>query len=125
MGIGRKQLLLDDTAPGDIAGVPWLDLGPELAAHSGQGTVARDQPIAGCTSTPARRITANSSLERPRPAPRPERSPADFSNTATSQPILRNRQAANSPPTEPPITSARGTICVSASCGGRPLAHSL
>ena len=94
-----------------------LDPADTAPLRSSRRSQVQGTPIAGFISAPARRITANSSLERPRPAPRPERSPADFSNTATSQPISRNRQAANSPPTEPPITNARGTIRVPASCG--------
>src|SRR5258706_4806636 len=42
------------------------------------------------------------------PAPRPARSGAARSSTSTSQPIERSVLAANSPPIEPPITSARG-----------------
>src|SRR5262249_5066979 len=42
-----------------------------------------------------------------RPAPRPVRSSALRSKTTASQPTLRRRRAANSPPSEPPITRAR------------------
>src|SRR2546428_1732439 len=52
-------------------------------------------------------MTWMSSSETPSPAPRPARSPTARSNTVTSQPALRNRLAAISPQTEPPITSTR------------------
>jgi hypothetical protein len=42
------------------------------------------------------------------PAPLRAGSSSDRSNTTTSQPTLRSRCAAKSPPTDPPITSARG-----------------
>src|SRR5690348_12662204 len=51
MGIRRKQLLIDDTAPCNITGVAWLDLWQKLAAHSGQGAVTRDEQIA-CLGSP-------------------------------------------------------------------------
>src|SRR6266568_2471820 len=41
-----------------------------------------------------------------RPAPRPVRSSGLRSKTTASQPTLRRRRAANSPPSEPPITRA-------------------
>src|SRR3954471_14764178 len=41
------------------------------------------------------------------PAPRPTSSSRECSKTRTSQPIRRSRLAAKSPPSEPPITSAR------------------
>ena len=46
------------------------------------------------------------------PAPRPASSSALRSNTVVSQPMLRSMLAANSPPTEPPMISARGLLIV-------------
>src|SRR4029453_12320387 len=65
-------------------------------------------PSEASSGTPTRCITAHSASVAPMPAPRLARSPAERSNTWTSQPILLSRCAAKSPPTEPPITRARG-----------------
>src|SRR5690348_3685126 len=42
------------------------------------------------------------------PAPRASSAAADRSKTRTSQPVSRSTRAAVSPPTEPPMTTARG-----------------
>src|SRR5436305_11002411 len=61
-------------------------------------------------SMPIRLRIATSASCEPRPAPRPARSSALRSNTSTRQPIERNRCAANMPPTEPPMMSARPVV---------------
>src|SRR6516165_7222155 len=64
-------------------------------------------PIDSSKSIPRRRKMSMSCGCVLRPAPRPVRSSALRSKTTASQPTLRRRRAANSPPSEPPITRAR------------------
>jgi hypothetical protein len=59
------------------------------------------------TVMPSRRMISNCSTCVPMPTPRLARSPLLRSNTATSQPDCRKSSPANSPPSEPPMTSAR------------------
>ena len=60
------------------------------------------------SSIPALLRTVASSPRVPRPAPRPLRSAAERSKTPTSQPMDRSKFAANKPPSDPPMISARG-----------------
>src|SRR6266404_4416295 len=69
--------------------------------------VSRLTPIDSSKSIPRRRKMSMSCGCVLRPAPRPVRSSALRSKTTASQPTLRRRHAANSPPSEPPITRAR------------------
>src|SRR5262245_25168869 len=69
--------------------------------------VSRLTPIDSSKSTPRRRKMSMSCGCVLRPAPRPARSSGLRSKTTASQPTLRRRRAANSPPSEPPITRAR------------------
>src|SRR6266542_5964291 len=64
-------------------------------------------PIDSSKSMPRRRRMSMSWGWVLRPAPRPARSAGLRSKMTTSQPALRRRCAANSPPSEPPITNAR------------------
>src|SRR2546430_5305690 len=77
-------------------------------------------PMDSSKSTPMRRRMSMSCGCVLRPAPRPVSSSGLRSNTTTSQPALRKRCAANSPPSEPPITSARrvamARICPAGAC---------
>src|SRR5437667_4312854 len=79
-------------------------------------------PIDSSKSTPTRRNTSMSCGCVLSPAPRPVRSSGLRSNTRASQPALRRRCAANSPPSEPPITRARRAaitgIAMRGSCHG-------
>src|SRR5262249_3258286 len=79
-------------------------------------------PIDSPKSTPTRRSTSMSCGCVLSPAPRPVRSSGLRSKTTTLQPALRRRSAANSPPSEPPITRARRVaiteIAVPGSCHG-------
>src|SRR5665213_16873 len=76
-------------------------------------------PAEGSMTAPMRRSTANSSARVPMPAPRPARSSLLRSNTAMSQPAPRSSPAANNPPTEPPIISARGIVSTGLAAGSR------
>src|ERR1700730_1163744 len=69
--------------------------------------VSRLTPIDSSKSIPRRRKMSTSCGCVLRPAPRPVRSYALRSKTTGSPPTLRRRHAANSPPSEPPITRAR------------------
>src|SRR5262249_32839137 len=69
--------------------------------------VSRLTPIDSSKSIPRRRRMSMSCGCVLSPAPRPVRSSALRSKTTASQPTLRRRRAANSPPSEPPITRAR------------------
>src|SRR6516164_1550998 len=69
--------------------------------------VSRLTPIDSSKSIPRRRKMSMSCGCVLRPAPRLVRSSALRSKTTASQPTLRRRRAANSPPSEPPITRAR------------------
>src|SRR5262249_54692906 len=70
-------------------------------------SVSTFTPIDSSKSMPTRRSTSISGWWVLRPAPRPVRSSGLRSKTVTSQPTERSRCAANSPPSEPPITRAR------------------
>src|SRR4029453_17003938 len=69
--------------------------------------VSRLTPIDSSKSIPRRRKMSMSCGCVLRPAPRPVRSSALRPKTTASQPTLRRRRAAKSPPSEPPITRAR------------------
>src|ERR1051326_2783466 len=59
---------------------------------------------------PTRASMSRSASWVPSPAPRPARSSPIRSYTSTSQPAARSRCAANNPPSEPPMISARRRI---------------
>src|SRR4051794_21249514 len=71
-------------------------------------------PIESSNGMPSRRVTSCNCGCVLMPAPRPVSSSALRSNTSASQPMLRNMLAANRPPTEPPMMSARGLVIRSA-----------
>src|SRR5262249_39733854 len=79
-------------------------------------------PIDSPKSTPTRRSTSMSCGCVLSPAPRPVRSSGLRSKTTAFQPALRRRSAANSPPSEPPMTRARRAaitgIALPGSCHG-------
>src|SRR5947207_12701883 len=95
-----------------------------LPARSRQSTVETCTPSDASKAMPMRRKISMRSAWVPMPEPRLSRSSVLRSNTTTSQPMPRNRCAARSPPSEPPITSARrwgmGTSSPfpSPACGG-------
>src|SRR5437764_2655871 len=64
-------------------------------------------PIESSNGMPSRLVTACNCGCVLMPAPRPDNSSALRSNTVASQPMLRSMFAANKPPTEPPMMSAR------------------
>src|SRR5262249_48114297 len=78
-----------------------------LPVRSRKMNVSSLTPIDSSKSIPRRRKMSMSCGCVLRPAPRPVRSSALRSKTTASQPTPRRRRAANSPPSEPPITRAR------------------
>ena len=64
-------------------------------------------PIELSNGMPSRLVTSCNCGCVLMPAPRPDNSSALRSNTVASQPMLRSMLAANRPPTEPPMMSAR------------------
>src|SRR6516165_2945143 len=78
-----------------------------LPARSRQMTFGTAMPMVSSNAMPARRRTEMSCGWVPSPTPRLVRSSALRSNTAACQPTRRSRLAANNPPSDPPITSAR------------------
>src|ERR1700704_1182239 len=79
-------------------------------------------PMESSNGMPARRSTSIRCEWVPMPAPRLGRSTALRSNTTASQPTLRSRCAAISPPSEPPMIRARRwgifPLLPSPACGG-------
>src|SRR5580658_9846662 len=95
-----------------------------LPSRSRQMNLGTRIPMVSSKPMPARRSTAPSCGCVPRPTPRLASSSALRSNTTASQPVLRRRGAARSPPSEPPITSARRAVIRYSRAGGlRPSQH--